>query len=194
MIRPLVLSLLLVCLAAGAVGATQVGEDYWISVGLYPVVAAQYQIKADPAGKRADALLGGGFGVGHASGFAWQALIEGGGLPVEDAGQFRLEGRVGYYYVTIGPSFADTVAPRTLPTLGPAVAFDWPFLFGGEQQPTARVHQLGVFYRLDLPVGKNSRDFQLRQQLGVRFLFDLPELRRMFLHTDTPWPGPFLNH
>jgi hypothetical protein len=189
MIRRIIFLWMLWLFAAGAAWATPAGDEYWLDMGVFPVVAGQFQVKADPSGKALDTFLGGGLGVGHVGGFAWQALLEGGGLPVAKTGQVRAEARLGYWRITIGPSYSTTIAPRLVETLGPAIALDWPLTIGPSPRE-GRDNVLSVFYRLDVPVNGKGENFQLRHQVGVRFLFDLPELAISLLRPAPQWLGP----
>jgi hypothetical protein len=193
--RPLAFALAaaLLALVPGAAFAASVGENYWMSFGLYAAAAGQFQSPADETTDQVDTLLAGGLGFGHIGGFSWLVNLEGGGLPISRAGQLRAEGRLGYAWFTLGPSVAQTIGSgtRSFTTVGPALGFDWPFYMG----PTPRagaVHLLGAFYRLDIPVTEQLKDFPVRHQIGVRFLFDIPELLDVFSRPARPWMGPHL--
>lgn len=173
---------------AATAWATPAGENYWLSIGPLATVGGQFLSAEDDLARQTDAYLGGGFGLGHHGDFSFMLQGEGGGMPLANAGQLRAEARMGFRFLTLGPTIAVTIGRYSVVSLGPAVGFDWP-LYTGATPREGSAHLLGVFYRLDVPVGENADDLQPRHQAGVRFLFDVPLFLELFAKPGKSWWG-----
>jgi hypothetical protein len=180
-------AILLFGIAASA-WATPAGENYWLSFGPFLTAAGQFLPGGDEISKATDAYLGGGLGCGHSGDFSFMLQAEGGAMPLSRSGQLRGEARLGFKYLTLGPTFAGTIGRYSIVTIGPAVSFDYPILTGATARE-GKDHLLSLFYRLDVPVGGNVEGLRLRHQAGVRFLFDVPLFTQVFAKPSKSWWG-----
>jgi len=175
-------------LVAATAAAAPIGDDYWLSFGPFVTAGAHLQPQADDAGETADAVLGGGLGLIHLGGFAYQAQLEGAYLPVLGGGTIRGELGAGYGYLLVGGSIAQYYGEDALTTVGPVVTASIP-LHGGGPEPRRTTHAVSVFYRLDVPVSGPDPEYELRHQAGLRFLFDSPVLLEIFNTPRGSWWG-----
>lgn len=188
MMKSIRLAMILLLGCAAAAWATPAGDNYWLSFGPFLTAAGQFLPEKDDISDSTDAYLGGGLGCGHIGDFSFMLQVEGGAMPVSQTGQLRGEARLGFKYLTLGPSFAMTIGKFSVVSIGPAVSFDYPIETGATPRE-GKVHLAGVFYRLDAPVGDNAEGLQLRHQVGLRFLFDVPLFTQLFTRPTKSWWG-----